>query len=107
MQIRVAITEKSVFKNICAMKHDNVTKMVSTPMLSWSRMQLKPFRIMSDVYIWSVCKLVAAIMEKNVFINSFVNIPDNVTKMMSRPMFSWSRIKIMSFKNKSHEYLVF
>jgi hypothetical protein len=31
-QIKVAIIKKSVFKNIFGNMHDNVTKMVSTPM---------------------------------------------------------------------------
>jgi hypothetical protein len=45
-------------------------------------------------------------MGKQVFMNILMNTPDNVTKMVCKPMFSWSRIKIKSFKTMPDGYIL-
>ena len=70
MQIRSAITEKSILLNISATLHDNVTEMVSIPMFSWSRIgNIKVLQKLPHPYILSLCKLVAAITEKSTLLN--------------------------------------
>ena len=104
MQIRAAITQKSIIINILASIRGNVTYMVSRPMFSWPTIQMKAFKKLSHEYILPVCKLVAAITEKTTFINNFTSIHHNVTKMVSMPMFSWSKIQMKALKQLSHEY---
>ena len=105
LQIRAAITEKSILLNISATLHDNVTEMVSIPMFSWSRINIKVLKKLPHPYIWSLCKLVAAITEKSTSLNISATLHDNVTEMVSIPMFSWSRIKIKALKMLPHQGL--
>ena len=101
MQIRAAITESHIFINIYASIHSNVAKMVSRPMFSWSMIKIKALRELSHVCIYHIWKLVAAIIEKHVFIKILKNIRDNLIRVVSIPMFAWSRITI---NTSSHVY---
>jgi len=104
MQIRSAITEKSILLNISATMHDNVTEMVFIPMFSWSRIKIKALKKLPHPYILSLCKLVAAITEKSTLLNISATLHDNVTEMVSISMFSWSKIKIKALKMLPYPY---
>ena len=58
------------------------------------------------MYLFCLCKLIAAITEKPMFFNIFATMHGNVTNMVSRPMFSWSMITIKTFKKFSHVYIL-
>ena len=49
----------------------------------------------------------AAIIENRIFFNNFLIINDKVTKIVSTPIFSWSRITINIFIEFYVEYLTF
>ena len=106
MQIRAAIAQTDIIYNIFGSIHDNVTKMVSRPMFSWSTIQMKALKKSLHEYIWPVCKLAVAITEKTTFINNFASIHHNVTKMVSRPMFLRSTIQMKALKKLSPEYIL-
>ena len=69
MQISTAITENMILLNISGNIHDNVSKKVSIPRFSWSRIKIKALEKLSHQYISSICKLVTTIDEKAIFPN--------------------------------------
>ena len=99
MQIRAAMTENSIFRNIFASMHDNITRLVSGPIFSWSVVAIKAF---------PVCKSGAAITKKHVLVIFFASTQHNVIKMVSKPIFLWSMINIKAFTTLSnvHMYLI-
>ena len=105
MQIRAAIIEKPAFCNISATNHDYVTKEVSKPMFSWSRNPTKACKKVTDVYIESLCKLVAAITENPTIYNIFTTTHDNLTKVVSKPTFLWSTNLTKTLKILKNVYI--
>ena len=53
---------------------------------------------MCRMYIFFNMQIRAAITEKPMFSNMFGTVLHNMTDMVSRPMFLWSKIKVKAFK---------
>ena len=94
MQISAAIIEKSSLFNIVENIHDSVTKMVSIPMFSRSKISINTLRNYRHIYLFRIWKLAAAIITNPSFFNFSDSMHDNEIKVVSITTFSRSRIMI-------------